>query len=206
MLSVVLIVLYPFQIPLYAKKEKFLLTESLNNTNKYLHAWDASLECPGIAIFDMESLLPIYVNHFKLNSKSIFPYGPRLFEISSSIAMPLIKKYPPYKVAIEYAFKKYEKEFQALVRVHGVINACYKNYKQIYYHPKKIKSTLYHGDATKEQLKEILEKYFNIKFNKNDIGHDESDACAVGLCHLILEENYKWNKPEWIKPEKSAKK
>lgn len=145
---------------------------------KYLYAFDLSMSCTGIAIFDLDTYKPVHISSIKTNNKDT--YGVRLHVIREYIK-GLIKQYPPYEIAIERGFSRHNTATQVLYRVHGVTNELLKDYKQYYYAPKTVKSTIVSGDATKKRIQDYIKKKFpEIEFNNED----ESDAFAVGLTHL----------------------
>ncbi len=145
---------------------------------KYLYAFDLSMSCTGIAIFDLDTYKPVHISSIKTNNKDT--YGVRLHVIREYIK-GLIKQYPPYEVAIERGFSRFNNSTQVTYRVHGVINELLKDYEQCYYPPKDVKATILNGNASKKQVQEKIKKlYPEIKFNNED----ESDAFAVGLTHL----------------------
>lgn len=141
----------------------------------------------GIAIFDIDTYKPILITSIKTNNKD--EYGNRL-HTQREYFKELIKKYPPYEVAIERGFTLHNTSTQVIYRVHGVVNELFHEYKQFYYAPNQVKKIVgRHGQAKKEQVKNnILEIYPELKFNNSD----ESDAAAVALCHLIKKHNMKW--------------
>ena len=75
--------------------------------------------------------------------------------------------------------------------MHGICNELFYNYPQYYYPPTTVKATIYKGNATKKQIRMIIEKLYPEVNFKNE---DESDAFAVGLTYLIKECNIKLGK------------
>lgn len=142
----------------------------------------------GIAIFDTETYKPILITSIKTSDKDT--HGYRLHE-QRQYAKELINEYPPYEVAIEQSFTRFNTATQVLYRVHGVHNELFYKYPQFYYAPATIKKTITgNGRANKELVRtKILEKYPNIEF-AND---DESDAVGIVITHLIKKHKMKWN-------------
>jgi Holliday junction resolvasome RuvABC endonuclease subunit len=148
---------------------------------KYLYAFDLSMKCTGMTIFDLNTYEPVVIDSIQTKDKDT--HGVRLYQIEQFVKQ-YIEKYPPYIIVIERGFSRFNASTQAIYKVHGVINKLFKDYKQIYYPPKEIKKTILNGKATKEQVKKkILEHFPNIDF-KNE---DESDSFATGLTYLIKE-------------------
>lgn len=168
----------------------------------HLYAFDLSMECTGLTIFDLESVLPVLVtsistSHFKKNAT----HGQKLKYIEEEI-VKIGKRYTPSIVAIERGFSRFNTSTQVSYRVHGVVNKLFYNYEQIYYPPKTVKEAICRGDATKKYIQETINKvYPDIEF-KNE---DESDSFAVALTYLIKNNLIKWDKTE-IKKKNNKKK
>ena len=160
------------------------------------------MECTGLTIFDLESVLPVLVtsistSHFKKNAT----HGQKLKYIEDEI-IKIGKQYTPSVVAIERGFSRFNTSTQVSYRVHGVLNKLFHNYEQIYYPPKTVKEAICRGDATKKFVQETIHKvYPDINFSNED----ESDSFAVALTYLIKNDLLKWNKVE-IKKKKVQKK
>lgn len=141
----------------------------------------------GIAIFDIENFKPIYITSIKTNPKH--DYGQRLHTQRNSIK-ELIRQYPPYEIAIEKGFTRFNKSTQVIYRVVGVFNEVLHSYSQFYYTPTSVKKTIANnGQAKKEVIQDKILKVFpNIEFNNQD----ESDAVAVAITHLVHKYKMNW--------------
>ncbi len=142
----------------------------------------------GIAIFNIDTCEPILITSVKTNDKD--EHGERL-HTQREYMKALIEKYPPHEIAIEQGFTRFNTATQVVYRVHGITNELFYEYPQFYYAPNQVKKIVgKHGQAKKEVVQaNILEKYPDLEF-AND---DESDAFAVGICHLIKKHKMKWN-------------
>lgn len=99
----------------------------------------------------------------------------------------LIEKYTPDEIAFEsLIFVKSPSALIKLAQSRGVmIGALSQKYheKIFEYAPNLIKSTVTgHGHADKEGIQKFLSQYLGITEFQT---HDESDALAIALCHLL---------------------
>jgi crossover junction endodeoxyribonuclease RuvC len=101
--------------------------------------------------------------------------------------LELIEKHRPDEVALESLI--FVKSPQALIKLAQsrgtMLAALSQNYHQkIYeYSPNLVKSTVTgHGHADKEGIQKVLLQYLGLTNFKT---HDESDAVAIALCHLL---------------------
>jgi crossover junction endodeoxyribonuclease RuvC len=99
----------------------------------------------------------------------------------------LIEKHRPDEVALESLI--FVKSPQALIKLAQsrgtMLAALSQDYHQkIYeYSPNLVKSTVAgHGHADKEGIQKVLLQYLGLSNFKT---HDESDAVAIALCHLL---------------------
>lgn len=68
----------------------------------------------------------------------------------------------------------------------GVLSQNYEN-KIFEYSPNLVKSTVVgHGHADKEGIQKFIQTYLGIREFKT---HDESDAIAIALCHILQNQN-----------------
>lgn len=173
----------------------------MNNISEYIWAFDLSMDDSGIAIFDNKAN-PIHVYSIKTNKKQT--HGERLKYIADKI-LELREKYPTKIIVIERGFSRFNTSTQVIYRVHGLINYLFADCKQVYYPPKKVKSFILNGNATKKQLREeIKRRYPDIEFNKIEKknkktkqitieeNENESDAVAVGLTYFIDHKLIEW--------------
>ena len=111
----------------------------------------------------------------------------------------LIEKFQPDEVALEsLIFVKSPTALIKLAQSRGVMLAALsqKYHEKIYeYSPNLVKATVTgHGHADKEGVQKIISQYLGItEFST----HDESDALAIALCHLL---NH--GRPLALRPEK----
>lgn len=159
--------------------------KSQQSENTYLYAFDLSMDNSGISIFDCNHQI-VHISSIKTNPKE--SHGKRLKVIAKHM-MSLKQQYPPFIAIFERGFSRFAMSTQVIYRVVGITNLLFEEVEQIYYPPKKVKEAILNGKATKKQVQdEIIKRFPEIVFNNED----ESDAVAVGICHLILTENYKW--------------
>jgi len=157
----------------------------MKKKQKYIWAFDLSLSCTGMAIFD-DSMTPIKTTSYATTSKDSI--GLRLKKIATFI-LDLMDEYPPNLVILEQAFSRFNKATATIYKVHGVVQMIFWDIPQIYYSPRTVKAAILSGNSTKEEVKEaIVERYKDIVFANND----ESDAFAVGLTYFIKNGFLKW--------------
>jgi crossover junction endodeoxyribonuclease RuvC len=99
----------------------------------------------------------------------------------------LIEKHQPDEVALEsLIFVKSPAALIKLAQSRGTMLAAlsHKYHQKIYeYSPNLVKSTVTgHGHADKEGIQKFLLQYLGLSNFKT---HDESDAVAIALCHLL---------------------
>lgn len=101
--------------------------------------------------------------------------------------LALIEKHQPDEIALESLI--YVKSPQALIKLaqsRGTMLAALtqKYHQKIFeYSPNLVKQTVTgHGHADKEGIQKFLQQYLNIT---EFMTHDESDAVAIALCHLL---------------------
>lgn len=117
----------------------------------------------------------------------------------------LMEKYQPDEIALESLI--FVKSPQALIKLaqsRGTMLAALSqtHHQKIYeYSPNLVKSTVSgHGHADKEGIQKVLTQYLGITNFKT---HDESDAVAIALCHLLNRGTTMVVAPE--KPKKTKK-
>lgn len=101
--------------------------------------------------------------------------------------LELIEKHQPDEVALEsLIFVKSPTALIKLAQSRGTMLAAIsqKYHEKIYeYSPNLVKATVAgHGHADKEGIQKVLLQYFGLQNFKT---HDESDAVAIALCHLL---------------------
>jgi len=164
------------------------------NISEYIWAFDLSMDDSGIVIFDKQEN-PIYITSIKTNEKQ--SHGKRLKFIADKI-LELREKYPTDTIVIERGFSRFNTSTQVIYRVHGLIQYLFYDCEQIYYPPKKVKSFILNGNATKKQIREEIKKrYPNVEFSKIEKknkktkeiiieeNENESDSFSVGLTYFM---------------------
>lgn len=167
--------------------------------NRYLYGLDISLKNTGITIYDLDSKEFVFIDSFSTQkiyatkeNKGLHLNAIKLKKISDWIE-GIIEEYPPYIVAIERMFSRFQNETQTIAKATGVIQKALWNVPQYLYAPKSVKAAIIHGNASKEMVSiAIKTKYNDITF-KND---DESDSFAVALCFLVDKGLIEWEKPK----------
>lgn len=101
--------------------------------------------------------------------------------------LDLIEQYAPDEIALEsLIFVKSPTALIKLAQSRGTMLAALtqKYHQKIYeYSPNLVKSTVTgHGHADKEGIQKVLQQYLGLSNFKT---HDESDAVAIALCHLL---------------------
>jgi crossover junction endodeoxyribonuclease RuvC len=140
----------------------------------------------GYALLQKEGRKIIYLESgiLKFNSKDEFLH--RVKDIYDQ-TLALVEKHVPDEVALEsLIFVKSPAALIKLSQSRGTMLAALsqKHHQKIYeYSPNLVKSTVTgHGHADKEGIQKFLLQYFGLS---NFETHDESDAVAIALCHLL---------------------
>lgn len=184
----------------------------MKDDNKYLYAFDLSLDCTGLVIFNIDTHEHVIIKSFPM--KKTVTKGEKLATLHYEVSK-LMKDYPPHCVAVEgvyistvaknqYAQANRFKSAEALFNCHGVIYCLMWKCPLYTYQPKTIKMIVGgHGDSTKEKVQQsIKNKYKNIKFENND----ESDAYGVGVVCMVKEYGMEWERPIVQKKTRTKKK
>ena len=182
----------------------------------YIYGLDPSLKNSGIVIIDKDTKEIVYVGGIRTDNIKDYKNlpeemrNPKKLRFIYEELIKLTEKYPPSVAVIERGFTRFNKSTQVVFRVHGIFNLVFSEVDNIYYPAKTIRETLYKGNASKEEVADILSKHLNIKFNSDD----ESDAMAVAYAYLV-KNGLKWTKPKAYtkseiealkKPKKGTKK
>ena len=168
----------------------------------YIYGLDPSLKNSGIVIIDKDTKEIVYVGGIRTDNIKDYKNlpeemrNPKKLRFIYEELIKLTRKYPPSVAVIERGFTRFNKSTQVVFRVHGIFNLVFSEVDNIYYPAKTIRETLYKGNASKEEVADILSKHLNIKFNSDD----ESDAMAVAYAYLVK------NGLEWTKPKAYTKK
>lgn len=116
----------------------------------------------------------------------------------------LLDKFTPDVIALEsLIFVKSPTALIKLAQSRGAMLAVLSQryHQKIYeYSPNLVKSTVTgHGHADKEGIQKVLKQYLGLENFKS---HDESDAVAIALCHLLNHDALKINLPKKKKVSK----
>lgn len=175
----------------------------------YIWGLDISMSCTGLTIYDLEANKFVEVTSFSTEKIRMVKAlrGRHLNAVKLKAihdwCMEMREKYPPYDVAIERMFSRFNASTQTIAKATGVIQLAINDLPQELYPPKKVKEHILHGDATKAQVaKEIHKRYPDIEF----ANEDESDSFAVLLTHLIARGILKWEKSEFKTKKKKTRK
>lgn len=140
----------------------------------------------GYALLQKEGRKIHYIESgiLKFNGKDEFLH--RVKDIYDQ-TLALIEKHSPDEVALEsLIFVKSPAALIKLAQSRGtMLAALSQNYheKIFEYSPNLVKQTVTgHGHADKEGIQKFLKQYLGISEFKT---HDESDAVAIALCHLL---------------------
>ena len=140
---------------------------------------DLSISSPGIAIFS-DSGSPELITSLQTSSKD--ETKDRLKEIGNFLE-EIKNQYKITEVAFERGFTRYNRSTQTLYEVLGVAMYIFHDYTQFFYAPSTIKKIVTgNGKSDKKIVEEyVLKMWPTLTFTDND----QSDACAVGMCHMI---------------------
>ena len=182
----------------------------------YIYGLDPSLKNSGIVIIDEDTKEIVYIGSIRTDDIKEYKKlpdetrNPKKLRFIYEELTRLTREYPPSVAVIERGFTRFNASTQVVFRVHGIFNLVFSEVENIYYPAKTIRETLYKGNASKEEVEDILSKHLNMTFNSDD----ESDAMAVAYAYLV-KNGLKWTKPKAYtkkeiealkKPKKSTKK
>lgn len=176
--------------------------------SKYLWGFDLSLKNTGLTIYDLDNRKFVYVGSFSTEkiyatkkNKGLYLNAVKLNCIGNWI-LGIKKLFPPYIIAIERGFSRFNNETQVIFRCHGLINFLFWDIPQEYYAVKTVKATIYKGDATKAQVQRVIKNNFvDVEF----ANEDESDSFAVALTYLIKNDLIEFEKPIVNKKKRKKK-
>ncbi|MGE3609648.1 MAG: crossover junction endodeoxyribonuclease RuvC [Bacteriovoracaceae bacterium] len=142
----------------------------------------------GYALLQKEGRKIHYITSGILKFKSDDEFLHRVKDITEQ-TQKLIDQYQPDQIAFEsLIFVKSPTALIKLAQSRGAMLAILSQrfHQKIYeYSPNLVKSTVTgHGHADKEGVQKVLGQYLGIEKFKT---HDESDAVAIALCHLLHE-------------------
>lgn len=157
----------------------------------------------GYALLQKEGRKIHYIASGILKFNSADEFLHRVKDITEQ-TLELVEKFQPDEIALEsLIFVKSPTALIKLAQSRGAMLAVLsqKFHRKIYeYSPNLVKSTVSgHGHADKEGIQKVIQQYLGIDKFKT---HDESDALAIALCHLLHEGRVKIP----ATPKKSGKK
>jgi len=186
----------------------------------YLYGLDISLKNTGVAIYDLEKKEFVHIDSFNTESiKATYEYkgmdvnAVKIHKLKEWFEN-LTKEYPPYFVSIEQmvlvkrklhdgSFGYNVNEIKGIAKATGIIQSVVWNIPQAFHYPSEVKSAIISGNASKIAVQnEILRRLPKLSFNNDD----ESDACAVAICHLIEVGIMEWEKEVVVKKKTTKKK
>ena len=151
----------------------------------------------GYALLQQEGRKINYITSgiLKFNSEDVFLH--RVKDIYDQ-TLNLIEQYSPDEIALEsLIFVKSPTALIKLAQSRGTMLAALtqKYHQKIFeYSPNLVKSTVTgHGHTDKEGIQKVLQQYLGLTNFKT---HDESDAVAIALCHLLHQNFQKINIPK----------
>jgi crossover junction endodeoxyribonuclease RuvC len=139
----------------------------------------------GYAVIKSNKNLPDIISCDVIRMKSTDGLPDRLKKIYESL-MSVIKKHNPDEVAVETAF--YSKNIQSTLKLGyarsvAILSAANNNLPVNEYSPREVKkSVVGYGNASKEQVKFMVNKMFKLKLKKSS--YDLTDAIAIAVCHF----------------------
>ncbi|MFC1807741.1 crossover junction endodeoxyribonuclease RuvC [Candidatus Omnitrophota bacterium] len=147
---------------------------------------DPGLDITGYGVIDDKGGNPVLIEAGIIRSSSKDPFTDRLHSIYYQID-DLIKQAKPDLCAIEQLYSHYKHPMTAILMGHarGVVLLCCRNsnIEIVGYPAKTVKRAVTgNGNASKMQVKRVVQGYFNIKDNENPV--DVTDALALGLTHI----------------------
>lgn len=151
-------------------------------TKKYNYYIDLSSSNTGVVLVNNDNA---FVTSWKFNykpHKDVDKYHQHIYKLKyiSQYIHEFIKRYPPQEIFIEGPFiqTRFLASSEILLKLHGLIIEIFKDYEIHQVAPKTIKKIITgNGNATKDEVFEVIKKTFNFTPNNKD----ESDALAVML-------------------------
>lgn len=176
-------------------------TKPNQNIEKIILGIDPGTNFMGYAIISIQRNTPRLIDMDALDLRKSLDSYLKLDAIYRAVTS-LVEKHLPDEMAIEAPF--YGKNVQSMLklgRAQGVAMAAAlaRQVPITEYEPKKVKMAVTgNGNASKEQIKEMVTRLLNIpeEFKKKKL--DASDALAIALCHF-----YESGKVVSVSPHKS---
>lgn len=153
----------------------------------------------GFSVLELANKKPLLISSGIMRfdgKKDFLDRIPQIFQLTRE----LIEQFEPTEFALEsLIFVKSPTALIKLAQARGAILAAISQEKgRVFeYAPNMIKSVVTgHGHADKESIQKWIEMQLGVSEFKT---HDESDAIAVGLCHLLAKEQVR------VKQKKTGK-
>jgi len=168
--------------------------------DKIILGLDPGTNIMGYGIIKSEKLKLRLVQYGDINLKKYKEHGEKLKLIFDKVN-ELIDEYKPDEISIEAPF--YGKNVQSMLklgRAQGVaiVAALNKGIPIIEYAPKKIKQSVTgNGNATKDQLSEMVMRTLNFKKDNSIKNYDATDALGAAICHFYQKSSNKNTKKSW---------
>jgi Holliday junction resolvasome RuvABC endonuclease subunit len=151
---------------------------------------DLSLSNTGVSLFKENGELELCFSiptEAKIKGVSI-THGERLKLIASKL-LELRAKHEITVLVIENGFTRHNVSTQILYKLRGVVEYLFVDCELFTYAPTTIKKIITgKGTAKKEELLEVLERKFNIKFENTD----QSDSFALGIVYFYKQGVIAW--------------
>tara|TARA_B110000881_G_scaffold187787_1_gene177336 strand:+ start:451 stop:1008 length:558 start_codon:yes stop_codon:yes gene_type:complete len=169
-------------------------------SDKIILGLDPGTNIMGYGIIKSEKSKLRLIQYGNINLKKYTEHGEKLKLIFDKVN-ELIDEYKPNEISIEAPF--YGKNVQSMLklgRAQGVaiVAALNKKIPIIEYAPKKIKQSVTgNGNASKNQLSEMVMKTLNFKKNDAVKGYDATDALGAAICHFYQKSSNKNTKKSW---------
>lgn len=133
-----------------------------------------------------------YINSGVLRFDNKTDFLPRLAQVQTQM-LSLLELYTPDEIALEsLIYVKSPTALSKLAQTRGVIISTFiQNYKHriFEYSPNLVKSTAVgHGHADKTSIQKFLHTLLGKREYQT---HDESDAVAIALCHILNKDKVK---------------
>lgn len=169
-------------------------------SDKIILGIDPGTNIMGYGVIKSDQLKLKLIQYGVIHLKKYSDHGTKLKMIFDKIN-ELINDYKPDEISIESPF--YGKNVQSMLklgRAQGVaiVAALNKGIPIIEYAPKKIKQSVTgNGNASKEQLSEMVMRILNFKKNNSIKKFDATDALGAAICHFYQKSSNRNTKKSW---------
>jgi len=169
-------------------------------SDKIILGIDPGTNIMGYGVIQSDQLKLNLIQYGVIHLKKYSDHGTKLKIIFDKIN-DLIIDYKPDEISIESPF--YGKNVQSMLklgRAQGVaiVAALNKGIPIIEYAPKKIKQSVTgNGNASKEQLSEMVMRILNFKKKNSIKKFDATDALGAAICHFYQKSSNRNTKKSW---------